>query len=75
MEPPMIDSEKESAEYRKRNNQFLRQTRAELVENRIASFFLSAVDIQRSGGVLKPAVGVQDFSLRIAPDGKPKPCI
>ena len=70
----MFDSEKESAGYREMYNWDFCQTRKELAEGKRPSFFLSASAIQKSGGVLKPAVGVQDFSLRIASDGEPRVC-
>ena len=75
MKFPTFDSEKESAGYREMYNWDFCQTRKELAEGKRPSSFLSASAIQKSGGVLKPAVGVQDFSLRIASDGEPRVCI
>ena len=72
---PMFDSEKEPTGYREMYNWDFCQARKELAEEKRPSSFLSASAIQKSGGVLKPAVGVQDFSLRIASDGEPRVCI
>lgn len=72
MEFPMFDNEKESSEYREMYNWDFCQIRKKLAEWKKPSFFLSASTIQKSGGILKPAVGVQDFSLRIASDGEPR---
>ena len=69
---PMFDSEKEPAGYRDMYNWDFCQARKELAEEKRPSSFLSASAIQKSGGVLKSAVGVQDFSMRITSDGEPR---